>query len=146
MKLEFCEQCHRYHEHPALCGMTFMKAIEVSIPTQQELNVRFAKALGWKIIEPGTDSFRNPYEQLANKEHETILASNLPNYFAPENFHLVRAAVGELKAGHQVLFFSYLQEVLGIFDDAGVHFAISKAFLSPIDQVITAYLKVKDQP
>lgn len=46
---------------------------------------KLAESAGWKIIEPGKDSFGVSYGQLANRGHVTILASKLPHYAEDQN-------------------------------------------------------------
>ncbi len=48
--------------------------------TNESMRLVLAEFEGWKIIPNGKDSFGVHYNELANRGHETILASKLPDY------------------------------------------------------------------
>jgi hypothetical protein len=109
-------------------------------PTQQELNIRFAKALGWTEILEGNRG------QLCGRNHpDNVWGTEIPNYFAPENFHLVRAAVGDLDMHKQEELFAALLYPQNLYGFQPEYYA-KQGLLSPVEHIITAYLKVKEQP
>lgn len=104
-------------------------------PTQQELNVRFAKALGWR--QTAGEQFRiagivkRSYNWV--RGHGEEISYGCPNYFAPENFHLVRAAVEQLPDLLRAEYF------YGVKSDWSC-----EPFLAPVQEHIENYLKVKE--
>lgn len=112
-------------------------------PTQQELNVRFAKALGWIELEREGAVSRWPNWKWQFQEQTETWGSELPNYFAPENFHLVRAAVGELDDSERQEFKHYFCALIDPTVIIGRLEISTKGLLSPVEHIITAYLKVK---
>lgn len=116
--------------------------------TQQELNVRFAKALGYKTEhDEGCDGDgRIPtMNVLTYRRCSFCDGKKYPNYFAPENFHLVRAAVGALFEIEKNLFYNHIKDAIDP-EKQMVDYRefVMLVFLSPVEHIITAYLKVKE--
>lgn len=73
--------------------------------------IAVAEFCGWTMMPAGKDSFGVNYEALANRGHETILQSKLPNY--PADLNATHEATQKLSKTQQDAFCLQLAKITG---------------------------------